>query len=100
MPRISLAKEEKIKESILQLLFQNSPKALFTAQLSQELARDEEFIKALMLKLEQGGLVVSVKKNPQGKSYSRRIRWLLNSNVYDAYKKLSEPVQDTRLSAF
>jgi len=98
MPRISSAKEEKIKENILQLLFQNSPRALFTIQLSQELARDEEFIKALMLKMEQERLVASVKKNPQGKTYSRRIRWLLDAKVYEAYKKLSEPIQDTRLS--
>jgi hypothetical protein len=97
MPRISSAKEEKIKEGLLQLLFQNSPKALFTAQLSQESARDEEFIKAIMLRMEHEGLVVSVKKSPQGKVYSRRIRWLLAPKVYDAYRKLSEPVQDTRL---
>ena len=98
MPRISGAKEEKIKESLLQLLFQNSPKAMFTATLSQELARDEEFIKTIMLKMEQDGLVLPVKRNPHGKLYSRRIRWLLSQKVYEVYKKFNE-TSDTRLQS-
>ncbi len=93
MPRISQIKEEKIKESILHLLFRESPKALFTCKIAQELARDEEYMKKLLLELEAKGFVISVKKNPQGKEYRRRIRWRLDSKVYDAYKKINDSAQ-------
>jgi hypothetical protein len=93
MPRISKRKEEKIKEYILHFLFQASPKALFTAKIAQELARDEEYIKKLLIDLEIRNFVIAIKKNPQGKEYSRRIRWLLHSNVYEAYKKINNNKQ-------
>ncbi|UZE93727.1 MAG: hypothetical protein IB618_03085 [Candidatus Pacearchaeota archaeon] len=93
MPRISIRKEEKIKESILHFLFQHSPKALFTCRIAQELARDEEYMKKLLLGLEAKGLVIAIKKNPKGQDYSRRIRWRLDSKVYDAYKKINNASQ-------
>lgn len=89
MPRISQTKENKIKETILHLLFQQSPKSLFTYHIAQELARDEEYIKKLMIELETKNLVNGVKKNADGKDYSRRIRWRLSSQTYEAYKKLN-----------
>lgn len=91
--RISVSKEEKIKESIIHLLFEHSPKALFTASIAQNLARDEEYIKKLLLALERKNFVVAVKKNPQGKSYRRRIRWLLDTKIYETYKKINEQRQ-------
>jgi len=89
MPRISQTKETKIKETILHLLFEQSPKSLFTYHIAQELARDEEYIKKLMEALELSGLVASVRKNPKGLDYSRRIRWRLSNKAYDAYKKVN-----------
>ena len=89
MPKISSRKEEKIKEAILHLLFQESPKALFTCKVAQELARDEEYMKKLLSELEIKNFVVSIKKNSKGQDYSRRIRWRLHSTVYDAYKKIN-----------
>ncbi|MEM4703198.1 MAG: hypothetical protein QXP53_01810 [Candidatus Pacearchaeota archaeon] len=89
MPRISKEKERKIKEAILHLLFQNSPKLLFTFQIAKELARDEEYIKRLLSELESNQLVLSVKKNSQGKDYTRRIRWRLSSKAYETYKTLT-----------
>lgn len=91
--KISISKEEKIKESIIHLLFEQSPRALFTASIASQLARDEEYIKRLLLALEHRDFVVAVRKNPQGKSYKRRIRWLLNNKIYEAYKKISEQKQ-------
>jgi len=93
MPRISTRKEEKIKESILHFLFRQSPKALFTCHIAQEIARDEEFVKRLMLELESKGFVIAIRKNPKGKDYARRIRWRLGSKVYDAYKKINDSSQ-------
>ena len=89
MPKISTRKEGKIKESILHFLFQESPKALFTCKIAQELARDEEYMKKLLIELEIKNFIISVKKNPQGKDYSRRIRWRLHSKVYEAYKNFN-----------
>lgn len=88
MPQISLKKEDKIKEAILLLLFQNSPKTLFTAHISQELARDEEYIKKLLLSLESNSLVVQIKKNQDGLDYKKRMRWRLSDKAYMLYKQM------------
>ncbi|MEM2933202.1 MAG: hypothetical protein QW622_03295 [Candidatus Pacearchaeota archaeon] len=90
MPKISSKKEEKIKEAILSLLFQTSPKALFTAKIAQELARDEEYIKKMLLEMEQRNFIVAIRKNAKGADYKRRIKWRLDSKVYEAYKRLDE----------
>ena len=89
MPKISNTKEEKIKEGILAFLFQHAPRALFTYHVAQELARDEEFIKRLLLELEAKEIVLGVRKNPEGQDYSRRIRWRLSDKTYQAYKNLN-----------
>lgn len=88
--KISSKKEEKIKEIILSLLFQNSPKALFTAHISQEIIRDEEYTKKLLKSLESQKLVTSIKKNSEGIDYKKRIRWKLSDKAYNAYKKLQK----------
>jgi hypothetical protein len=86
MPKISEQKQEKIKEAVLLFLFQSSPKALFTSHVSQELARDEEYMKKLLLELEQKNIVVSVKKNQDGLDFKKRMRWRLSEQAYNAYK--------------
>ncbi len=90
MPQISKEKEKRIKEEILHLLFHNSPKMLFTVQVAKELARDEEYIKRLLLDLEGQDLALSVKKNNQGIEYSRRVRWRLSNKAYTVYQDLFE----------
>jgi prolyl-tRNA editing enzyme YbaK/EbsC (Cys-tRNA(Pro) deacylase) len=86
--RLSKEKRDKISEQVLSYLYHNHPVALFTVSISRELARDEEFIKSLMLDLKKKGLVIDIRKNPQGIDYSRRIRWRLSNNAYNAYKQL------------
>jgi hypothetical protein len=88
MPKISNRKEDKIKESILLYLFQNFPRALFTSAISEELARDEEYIKRLLLELEAKKLVASLRKNPKGKELKRRMRWHLSPAAYESYKSM------------
>lgn len=89
MPKISKTKEEKIKEAILNLLFEASPRSLFTAEIAKELARDEEYIKRLLQELKAKNLVVEIKKNSKGKIYRRRIRWTLSKEAFDAYNLLT-----------
>ena len=89
--KISNEKREKIEEQILAFLFQSSPKLLFTVDIAKEVARDEEFIKDLLLDLKKKGLVSEVKKNPDGISYLKRTRWKMTDEAYEIYKKRLHP---------
>ena len=86
MPKISQAKKDKISEQILHYLFTISPNPAYTSKISEEIARDEEFTKLLLTNLKSKKLVIEVRKNPKGKEYKKRQRWLLSSQAYEAYK--------------
>jgi hypothetical protein len=87
MPKISQEKKDKILEQILFYLYQIFPKQVFTSDIAKELARDEEFIKVLMMNLLSKDLVVKVDKNAKGVSYSRRIRWRISNKAHEVYSK-------------
>ena len=84
--KISHLKREKISEQILAFLYSKSPQSLYTSYIARELARDEEFIKNLLLSLNKKELIIKINKNSKGKSYKRRIRWRLSDKAYNAYK--------------
>lgn len=88
--KISQEKQEKIKESVLFFLFNNSPKSFFTSEIAKELARDEEFIKLLLEQMLKQGWIVAIKKNSKGKEYEKRTRWRISQKIYETYKKLQE----------
>ena len=83
--RISDQKKEKIVEQILHFLYQSFPKNPFTAEIAREIARDEEFVKKLLLELKEKNIVVAIRKNKEGIVFSRKIKWKLSSRVYDLY---------------
>lgn len=85
--RISQEKKDRIKEQILSFLFHEFPKTYFTAEIAREIARDEEFTKKLLERLKSDKLITAIKKNPKGIPYSRRVRWRLSKNAYNAYKQ-------------
>ncbi|OGJ16878.1 hypothetical protein A3K74_03515 [Candidatus Pacearchaeota archaeon RBG_13_33_26] len=85
--KISEQKKEKIYEQILALLYSVFPKALFTLNIAEEIARDEEFVKSLLLNLKKKDLIIDIKKNPKGCLYLKRTRWKLSDSTYEAYKK-------------
>ena len=85
--KISQEKKDKISEQILAFLYEISPRAVFTSHIAQEIARDEEFTKDLLLELKKKQFIIEIKKNPSGKKYLRRIRWKLSDSVYGAYKE-------------
>jgi len=87
MPKISQQKKDKISEQILHHLFIMAPQALFTSQIAESLARDEEFTKALLTQLKSKNLIIEINKNPKGTPYIRRQRWRLSDNVYNIYKQ-------------
>ena len=83
--RLSKEKRDRIAEQVLSFLYHSFPNAQFTASISKEMARDEEFIKNLMFELKDKNLVMAVKKNEKGKEFVRRIRWQLSPKAYQAY---------------
>ncbi|HPD81763.1 MAG TPA: hypothetical protein PK357_01545 [Candidatus Pacearchaeota archaeon] len=83
---ISKEKKEKISEQILAYLYSVNPKSVFTSNIAKEIARDEEFIKNLLLILKKEKLVVEIKKNSKGVDYLKRSRWRLSDEVYKVYK--------------
>lgn len=86
--KISEEKRKKISEQILSFLYSYAQRPLFTSIIAKEIARDEEFVKKLLLELKNKKLVVEVKKNPKGKTYKRRSRWKLSDETYSAYRRL------------
>jgi len=83
--RISQEKIDKITEQILLYLYQSFPKYPFTAEVAKEIARDEEFIKKLLIDLKNKNLVVLINKNKQGVPFLRRLKWRLTNKIYDIY---------------
>jgi len=84
--KISDKKREKISEQILSFLYSISPKLEFTSKIAQEIARDEEFTKSLLINLKSKKIVSEIKKNPKGVQYLRRSRWTLSPEAYKSYK--------------
>ena len=80
-------KIEKISEQILSYLYGVFPKLVFTVDVARELARDEEFIKRLLLDLEGKGLVVKVDKNADGEVYLKRMRWRISNRAHEVYSR-------------
>lgn len=85
--RISKQKRDKIAEQILALLYSKFPSLIYTSAISAEIARDEEFIKSMLLELEKKELVIKINKSPEGIIYSRRLRWRLSNKAHEAYSK-------------
>jgi len=83
--RLSQDKKNKIIEQILSFLFTSFPSQPFTATIAKEIARDEEFVKRLLLELKEKGLVLLIRTNKNGQPFSRRIKWRLSNKVYDIY---------------
>jgi len=86
--KISKEKQDKISEQILSLLFEKSPKMIFTSHIAKEIVRDEEFTKKILKDLLKRDLVVEIKKNKEGLIYSKRSRWGLSDKVYNSYKSI------------
>ena len=84
--KISEKKREKISEQILAYLYSVNPKPIFTLHIAQEIARDEEFVKKLLIELKKKNFVIEIKKNPKGIPYTKRSRWKLSEKVYEIYK--------------
>lgn len=94
--KISKEKADKISEQILAFLYSISPKPIFTSHIAKEIARDEEFVKKILLDLKKKTFVEEVRKNQEGEDYTRRSRWVLSNKTYTAYRQNqnNQPNQD------
>jgi predicted transcriptional regulator with HTH domain len=99
MPRISKQKRDKVQEQILFYLYTLFPKQVFTSDIAKEIARDEEFVKSLMLDLLKTDLVVKIDKNPEGINYTRRARWRISNKAYEIYSKQQPIVVQNQLQS-
>ena len=93
MPRLSKEKKDRISEQILHHLFTIAPEARFTSQIAKEIARDEEFTKFILSELGKKKLVAEIKRNNQGVVYSKRQRWRLSNQAFEAYRKHQTSIQ-------
>lgn len=84
--KISQEKKDKISEQILAFLYSIHPKPSFTAHIAKEIARDDEFIKQILLNLKLKGIILEINKNPKGIKYKRRSRWKMGDKTIQAYK--------------
>ena len=90
MPQISSKTKDKISEQVLSYLFSTAPEARFTSDIASNLARDEEFIKSILEGLHQKKLVIQITQSPEGVEYTRRQRWRLSNQAYEAYKRIQQ----------
>ena len=81
MSRISEKKLEKIKADMLSLLYEHNLKPLYTVQIADDIARDDEFVLRLLKIMEKKGLV---KQSNKGK----RRRWIMTDKAYNAYGQI------------
>jgi len=88
MSKISQKKIEKIKEDILSTLFEAGMRGMFTKQISEEIARNDEFILKLLIDMEKQKLVKQMIKTKKGTEFIRRKQWTLTNKAYEAYKQL------------
>ncbi len=88
MSKISEKKVEKIKENILSVLFDAGVRGMFTKQIGDEIARNDEFILRLLKELEKQKIIKQMNKTKKGTTFIRRKQWTLTNKAYDAYKKL------------
>ena len=88
MSKISQKKVEKIKEEILAILFESGLRGMFTKQISDEIARNDEFVLTLLQDMEKQNLVKQMKNTKKGTQFIRRKQWTMTDKAYEVYKNL------------
>jgi len=85
MSKISKEREKRIKEQILEVLYNHFPKMYYSKEIGDELLRKDEFILRLMFELKKDNLVTGFEEK---KGRGIRRKWGLSKEVYEEYKKL------------
>jgi len=88
MSQISKKKVDKIKEDVLSVLFEAGLRGMFTKQISDEIARNDEFVLKLLLDLEKQNIVKQIRNTKKGTQFIRRKQWTMTDKAYETYKTL------------
>jgi len=87
MTRLSKKREERIKEDILSVLYENII-GLSTYRIGEEILRDDEFTLRLLEEMKQRGLVKNMIKSINGNEFKTKKMWVLTKEAFEAYKEL------------
>ena len=75
-----------LKEDILSILYERPLVPLFTYKVAQELRRDNEFTKKLLLMLQKEGLVEEIDQGSNGKFLARR-KWKIPNQILKSMRE-------------
>lgn len=87
MTKLSEKTKKYVKDEIVSVLF-NSRSAMYANQIGSSMGRDKEFIKQMLVELEERGVVVRFDKSKKGKAYKERCRWRLKPEVEKAFRQM------------
>ena len=87
MSRLSDEKKNRIKEEILRVLYENSPKAMPTFFISNAVIRDNEFVLGLLKDMEGVGLIDGLRR--KGEQKKIRVLWRMAGKTFREYQKLA-----------
>lgn len=88
MVRLSSRTINLLKDDIISIIYENQLKPLLSIEIANELRRDKEFTKGLLLELKKQGILEEIKKNNKGKDYIKRSRWAIKKEVISKYNEL------------
>ena len=88
MVRLSSRTINLLKDDIISIIYENQLKPLLSIEIANELRRDKEFTKGLLLELKKQGILKEIKKNNKGKDYIKRSRWAIKKEVISKYNEL------------
>lgn len=94
MSKLNQKTLEKIKSDVLSILYDHNDEGLFSAQIANNIIRDEDFVQNLMLELEKLHVVKRDKLTRKGSNFIRRKRWRLTEKAFEAYQDLAYPNKD------
>ena len=86
MVKLSSKTTGKLKDDIISILYENQLNPLLTVEISNELRRDKEFTKKLLLELKEQGILNEIKKNNKGKNYLKRSKWIIKQEILSNIK--------------
>ena len=61
---------------------------MYANQVALSMGRDKEFVKRMLLELEEMAVVVRFDKSKKGKAYKERCRWRLKPDVEKAFRQM------------
>lgn len=83
MSKLSRRVIDKIKEDVLYALYQSGLRAMYTQEIGNSIARDNELVLRLLKELKRIKLVKQVGE------YKKRRRWIMTDDAYHKYSELS-----------